>query len=496
MQRTSGILLHPTSLSGPLPIGDLGKSALMFVDFLVKSGQSVWQILPMGPTGYGHSPYNALSAFAGNPAIIDLGQLVEYGDLDPESLTRACLNKANISFAETHDIKQLLLKTAGRNFFANASSKRHHDFNCFCETEADWLEGFCLFMAIKEKFDDQPWYNWPSAISERHHQKLAELKQETDEACKLIQYQQFIFAEQWQRVKNYANDRGIKIFGDIPIFVAYDSADVWANQHLFQLNEHGKATAVAGVPPDYFSKTGQRWGNPLYKWGAHLADDFSWWLKRFSSQLKQCDMVRIDHFRGFEACWAIPADENTAINGRWEKVPGRELFTKLMQSYKELPIIAEDLGVITEDVEKLRDDFGFPGMNILQFAFDSGAGNPYLPENHVTNSVVYTGTHDNATTLGWWQGLSKKQKDIIRDYLGTRRPNMPWEMIRLAMSSVANLCIVPLQDILSLDNHARLNRPGHATGNWQWQLGAEMLTDELAYQLKEITEKTARIKLH
>ncbi len=493
MQRASGILLHPTALPGPFRVGDIGKEARLFIDFLTSAGQSVWQILPLGPTGYGHSPYNTLSAFAGNPVLIDLQQLVDYGDLDRTRLDIAIKQNADIDFNRVHSVKNTLLLDAGQQFFKLATETRKAAFENFCDDQSDWLEDFCLFMALREIFDEQAWVEWPEDLRTRRPQTLQHWQKELAESCLLHKYQQFVFAEQWHGLKRYANQNGVRIFGDIPIFVAHDSADVWANQQLFQLDDQGRATAIAGVPPDYFSATGQRWGNPLYRWDQLAEENFHWWLRRFDNQFLCSDMVRIDHFRGFQACWSIPADEKTAVNGRWEEVPGRALFEKLVTQRTDLPIIAEDLGVITKEVEKLRDDFGFPGMKILQFAFDSGSDNPYLPENHTANSVVYTGTHDNNTTLGWWQGLNKEQKERVRDYLGTRRPEMPWELIRLAMASVADLCMIPCQDILNLGKAARFNTPGVADGNWEWQMTSGELTDELTDRLRKLTEKHHRI---
>lgn len=495
MQRTSGILLHPTALAGPFKSGDLGKEARLFIDFLVKAGQSVWQILPLGPTGYGHSPYNALSAFAGNPSLIDLQQLADTGELEHSRLEDADKSSLTMDFNQGQSAKHKLLKEAGERFFMAAEGPRSTAFKAFCTEQADWLDDFSLFMALREQFSGQAWFDWPEKLRSRDRQVLAEHREKLSRSCLLHKYQQFVFAEQWQALKDYANDKGIMIFGDIPIFVAYDSSDVWANQRLFQLDDKGRAQAVAGVPPDYFSSTGQRWGNPLYRWDRLAEEDFHWWQRRFEHQLKSSDLVRIDHFRGFQACWSIPAEETTAVNGHWEEVPGRELFTKLFIQGTDLPIIAEDLGVITPEVEKLRDDFGFPGMKILQFAFDSGPDNPYLPENHIANSVVYTGTHDNNTTLGWWQELSREQKDQVRDYLKKHKPKMPHELIRLAMASIAKLCIIPCQDILGLGSEARFNTPGRATGNWEWQMKPGALTGAMAAELLSLTQKYHRTNL-
>jgi 4-alpha-glucanotransferase len=492
MQRSSGILLHPTALSGPFKIGGLGKEARLFVDFLAEAGQSVWQILPLGPTGYGQSPYNALSAFAGNPVLIDLQQLVDSGELGRSHLELAIKGNMASDFEQTQATKSNLLLEAGQTFFKTCEGSRRHAFEIFCQEQSDWLDDFSLFMAIREKFSGQAWFEWPEELRTRQEQSLAAYRTELSQKCLIHKYQQFVFTEQWTALKRYANSKGIRIFGDIPIFVAYDSVDVWANQKLFQLDEKGRALAVAGVPPDYFSKTGQYWGNPLYRWDRLAEEGFHWWQRRFEYQLKCNDLLRVDHFRGFQACWSIPATEKTAINGHWEEVPGRELFKKIFAYSADLPIIAEDLGIITPEVEKLRDDFGLPGMKILQFAFDSGPDNPYLPENHIANSVVYTGTHDNNTTLGWWRGLSRKQKDQVREYLQIDNPKMPQELIRLAMASVAFLCIIPCQDILGLDSNSRFNTPGRATGNWEWQMEPDALTGELAKELLGLTQKYHR----
>jgi 4-alpha-glucanotransferase len=493
MKRRSGILLHPTALPGPLRIGDFGKEAYSFIDFLVNAGQGVWQMLPLGPTGFGHSPYNALSAFAGNPALIDLQQLVDNGDLDKSDITNLVRMASDADFNLVHSLKSSLLKEAGRRFFETKNTTRHLEYDIFSRNQAYWLKEFCFFMALRDNFAGQSWAKWPEGLRTRDPQAIKDWEEKLELICHLHCYQQFVFTEQWQKLKNYANHNGIDIFGDLPIFVAYDSADVWANQRLFQLDKQGQPTAVAGVPPDYFSNTGQRWGNPLYCWEQLKLEDFNWWIRRFAHQLQYCDLIRIDHFRGFDACWSIPATEETAMNGQWEEVPGRAFFERLRHWRNNLPIIAEDLGVITPEVEKLRDDFGFPGMKILQFAFDSGPSNPYLPENYTANCVVYTGTHDNDTTLSWWQGLNKEQRDRVRKYLGISNPEMPWDMIRIAMASIANLCIFPCQDILGLGKEARFNTPGRATGNWSWQMTPKALNNSVAERLRRLTEKYQRV---
>jgi len=473
-------------------IGDLGREAFRFVDFLARSGQSVWQILPLGPTGYGHSPYNTLSAFAGNPALIDLQQLVDCGDLERAELEAAIKDNAAADFDQAHSVKNSLLQQAGQRFLTGPPSSRRTAFADFCREQAGWLEDFSLFMALRDQHAGRSWSEWPVELRNRESQALQEWRGRLEPACSLQRYQQFVFHGQWQELKDYADQNGIRLFGDIPIFVAYDSADVWANQSLFQLDETGRMTAVAGVPPDYFSATGQRWGNPLYRWDRLAGQEFAWWLQRFDHQLHFSDLIRIDHFRGFQACWSIPADEKTAVKGHWVDVPGHRLFEKLRETRGTLPIVAEDLGVITPEVEQLRDDFGFPGMKLLQFAFDSGPDNPYLPGNHTQNSVVYTGTHDNDTTLGWWQKLDREQKDRVRGYLGKQSLDMPWDLIDTAMASEACLCIIPCQDILALDSQARFNTPGKATGNWRWRLLPDMLSDELAKRLLETAQRHQR----
>lgn len=493
MQRSSGLLLHPTALSEPFGTGTIGQEAYLFVDFLARAGQHVWQVLPLGPTGYGDSPYNALSAFAGNPDLIDLKLLVANGELTSEELETAIAACSTADINRRSATKKHLLHQAAGHFFALSGSDKHTAFDTFCIEQKFWLDDFTLFMALRDFFDAQPWSAWPKDLRKRNQQALKEWQSRLAGEIRAYQYQQFAFAEQWFNLKKYANSKGVQIFGDVPIFVAQDSADVWANQHLFQLDEQGRATSVAGVPPDYFSKTGQRWGNPLYRWEAHLADNFRWWLQRIEYQLCNCDLIRIDHFRGFQACWSIPAEEKTAVNGHWEDAPGRQLFTRLLEQRKTLPIVAEDLGIITPAVEKLRDDFGFPGMKILQFAFDSGSDNPYLPENYTAHCVVYTGTHDNNTTLGWWQALDKEHQDKVRIYLDNSKPQMPWDMIRLAMASKANLCIIPMQDILGLDKTARFNTPGRATGNWKWRMETGQMSAQVTGNLLRLTRESDRI---
>jgi 4-alpha-glucanotransferase len=488
MQRTRacGILLHPTSLPGSHGIGSLGAEAYAFVDFLAGAGQSIWQILPLGPTGYGDSPYSALSAFAGNPLLICPERLVEAGDLDPSTIAGAVMPEGAVNFGFVHGFMGRLLQKAAHRFRATAAAERRTAFADFCDRQASWLNDYAIYRALRQHFGDQSWNRWPVEIRRREEAALRHWGEQLAGPIYEEKYAQFVFFEQWFALKEYANSRGVRILGDIPIFVALDSADVWANPHLFHLDAEGEPTRVAGVPPDYFSKNGQRWGNPLYRWESMVADGFAWWLARFRWNLAQTDWVRIDHFRGFEACWSIPAEEETAINGRWESVPGADLFRALADALGKVPIIAEDLGVITPEVEALRDHFGFPGMKILQFAFGSGADNLYLPHNLPRNCVIYSGTHDNDTTAGWWDALDRQGRDAVRAYLGSGGREIAWDLIRLAMASVADLCIFPLQDVLGLGSAARLNTPGRPDGNWTWRFPPRTLTPELQRRLAEL----------
>ncbi|MBN1957935.1 MAG: 4-alpha-glucanotransferase [Desulfuromonadales bacterium] len=486
-QRRSGILLHPTSLPGPQPIGSLGKEAYDFVDFLVAARQSIWQILPLGPTGYGDCPYSCFSAFAGNPYLINLTLLVESGDLKRSDLPPPCASNDRVDFTMAQAKLLPLLKLAGDSFRTRQNSERRQQFENFCESQAFWLDDYALYQALRQAQDKGSWQAWPEEIKLRQPAALSAAADKLDADIFWHRYLQFVFFDQWFALKQYANQRGIRIIGDLPIFVAEDSADVWANQELFHLDEHGKPTLVAGVPPDYFSATGQRWGNPLYQWERMAEDNYSWWLARFEWNFQLFDLVRVDHFRGFASCWAIPADHPTAEYGNWMPAPGQTLFMTLQKQLSQLPIIAEDLGFITPDVIELRDRFDFPGMKILQFAFDSGSDNPYLPHNLSCNSVIYTGTHDNNTSLGWWQSLDAAGKQRIRDYLRNPCRDMPWPLIETALSSVSRMAIVPMQDVLSLPATSRMNIPGTADGNWQWRMRDEVLNPALSQRLGDVS---------
>jgi len=494
LHRTSGILLHPTALTGPGGIGSFSREALQFIDFLAAAGQSVWQMLPLGPTGYGDSPYNALSAFAGNPLLIDFEQLVAAGDLPPQQNETARADDSLVDFEQVSARKSAQLLEAANRFLARQpDDSRAIAFHVFCREQADWLDDFSLYMAIRADQQLKPWWQWPKALRNREQSELDSFSRQKTDRILTCKFQQFVFFEQWAGLRSYAKHKGVQLFGDMPIFVARDSADVWAHQQLFELDNNGQPTVVAGVPPDYFSATGQLWGNPLYRWQKHVDQDFNWWLRRFRHQLQLFDLLRIDHFRGFAACWAIPADHKTAEKGAWQQVPGKELFTVLNKAIPDAAIVAEDLGIITPDVEALRDSFGFPGMKILQFAFDSDALNPYLPHNYRRRAVVYTGTHDNDTTFGWWQELSREQRKRVSCYLGKESAQMPWDLIQLAMSSVAQLCIIPCQDLLALGSEARFNRPGQAERNWTWRLTPHQLDDLLAQRLLDLTRRYNRL---
>ena len=483
--------MHPSSLPGPGGIGCFGEEARRFVDFLHKSGQSLWQILPLGPTAYGNSPYSCYSAFAGNPLLISLEAVADDGDLLPPQIAGEFAGE-RVDYGEVELYKLGLLKEAAFRFFAEGSQKRKEEFWQFCDSTF-WLHDFALFMALKEQFKGESWREWPDAVAKREPAALVEWSEKLGVAVGEQKYLQWQFARQWKKLKGYANVLGISIVGDLPIFVAYDSSDVWANPQLFHLDSKGLPIVVAGVPPDYFSKTGQLWGNPLYDWERMAEAGYSWWIARLRNDLSLYDMVRIDHFRGFEAFWEIPAWEKTAINGRWVKGPGEALFHALRNALGHLPIIAEDLGVITGEVEALRDQFGFPGMKILQFAFGSGPENPYLPHNHVKSCVVYTGTHDNDTTAGWFESLKAKEQKGVLAYLDRDRHDLVWHMIRCALASVADYAITPMQDLLELPGSGRMNVPGVAGGNWSWRCPPDAFSAKLAAKLARATEIYGRL---
>jgi len=485
--RASGVLLHPTSFPGRYGIGDLGRGAYEWVDFLVSARQQYWQLLPLGPTGYGDSPYQCFSAFGGNPLLIDFDQIVAAGWLRPEDIEPVPeFPEDRVDYGAVIGYKTRVLRQAYQGFQMHAKEKDRTALEAFCRTEAHWLDDFALFMALKDHFQ-VAWPEWPEDIRLRRPQAVAHFRSLLTSQIAAHQFIQWLFFHQWGALKQYANERGVRIVGDIPIFVALDSADVWAHQDLFFLDETGRPTVVAGVPPDYFSPTGQLWGNPLYRWDVLAAQGYRWWIDRFRATLRMVDVVRLDHFRGFEAYWEIPASAPTAETGRWVKGPGDALFRALQDALGKVSIIAEDLGVITPEVESLRDRWGFPGMKILQFAF-SGPDNPYLPHNYSgTNWVVYTGTHDNDTTIGWFKSLSRRERSFVQAYVHSKGGDIAWDLIRLAWQSVAVLAVAPLQDFLRLGSEARMNTPSTLGGNWTWRFWRGALTPDLAQAMAHMT---------
>ena len=494
-ERSSGILLHPTSLPSQFGIGDLGQSAYEFIDFLERSGQRLWQVLPLGPTGYEHSPYTMnFSAFAGNPLLISLEQLAQEDLLDGAQLS-PLVDQADpnrVDFDTVIPYKTHYLKQAYQRFQPDEA------FEQFCHAQSAWLQDYALFMALLEVNGGKDWNHWESAIARRDPEALQASSSAFADQIQYHRFTQFKFFEQWKALRAYANQKGIQIIGDISIYVCYNSADVWANPQCFKLDPDSlEPTYIAGVPPDYFSATGQLWGNPVYDWDYLKSNGFDWWIKRFQATLEYVDIVRIDHFRGFEAYWQVPAGDANAINGEWIEAPGAAFFETLRDRLGSLPVLAEDLGIITPEVEALRDRFQFPGMRILLFAFAENAANPYLPHHYVRNCAVYVGTHDNDTALGWQQSASDAEKQFLARYLGVDSPDhiqeINWALLRLAYASVADLAIVQLQDVLGLDNSARMNDPSTPVGNWRWRYpSADVLGADLAERLLELTKLYSR----
>lgn len=477
--RRAGVLLHPTSLPGTGENGTLGRDALRFLDVLADAGMSVWQVLPLGPTHADRSPYQCLSAYAGNPRLIDFALLEEWG----------WLAAGSAAHAKGGDERRHLLRDAQ---VAARSSGGNPALERFAAGHASWLDDYALYVAIRESQQHRPWWQWPVPLRDRDPGALARAGAELADELALVRFEQYVFFRQWQAIRDAARARGILLFGDLPIFVAHDSTEVWANRHCFDLDAEGQPQVVAGVPPDYFSETGQRWGNPLYDWSRIEADGFRFWIDRMRAQFALFDLVRIDHFRGFEAYWEIPATEETAVNGRWAEAPGAALFETLVRELGNVPVVAEDLGLITPAVEALRDRFRFPGMRVLQFGFDGDGENPHRPHNHVRDCVVYTGTHDNDTSVGWFDGLTPAQQEQVRDYLGFPSEPMPWPLIRAALRSIAQLAVVPLQDLLGLDSHHRMNLPGSTEGNWGWRFDWDQVPAGLAARLRRLVEEYGR----
>ncbi len=468
-KRRAGILLHITSLPGAGRQGNLGQEAYHFVKFLHDSGVSVWQVLPLGMTHADGSPYQCLSAHAGNPELINIDGLVKKGWLQRSEKCEECAGDCAV---------RCLVAKAYDGFLARAEQKDRHDFEQFCQEKAFWLDDFALFMALRVEFNQQCWNQWPEHFKERDAKAIKEARRRLKAQIECIKFEQYVFFRQWLELKAYANRYGVFLFGDIPIFVSYDSSDVWAHRDVFKLDESGEMSVVTGVPPDYFSETGQRWGNPHYNWNYLKKTGFHWWVERMKTQLEMFDIIRIDHFRGLEAAWEIPANEDTAINGLWVKAPGKSLLNAINAEHGSIPLVAEDLGIITPEVEALRDEFDLPGMKILQFAFGGGPDNPYLPDNYEKNCVVYTGTHDNDTTLGWLQGISSDERNYIYNYLGNPAMPLHCALIHAALASVANLAVIPMQDILELGSEHRMNTPGTTVGNWKWRFQWNQLSHE------------------
>lgn len=502
LPRSSGVLLHPTSLPGRFGIGDLGRAAYKFVDFLAASHQTLWQVLPLGPTGYGDSPYQCFSAFAGNPLLVSPDLLLEEGLLEKSDLESAPeFPRERVDYGPVIEFKTGLLKKAYDNFKANAAEEQKNEFRTFSGQAHEWLHDYALYRSIKEEHGGQEWTKWEQNLRDREEKALYFWSENHQDEIKAHKFYQYLFFKQWLNLARYANQRDIKIIGDLPIFVSNDSSDVWAHRQLFDLNEDGTPRVVAGVPPDYFSETGQLWGNPLYRWDVLEQTGYKWWIDRVRATLAQVDIVRLDHFRGFEKYWEVPGGESTAINGHWAEGPGAKLFKALQGALGEdLPIIAEDLGHITPEVHELRDQFNLPGMRILQFAFGTDPqADEFKPFNFPQNCIVYTGTHDNDTTIGWFtsEGAGdstrsheevQKEREIILKYLGTDGREINWDLIRCALSSVARVAIIPLQDLLGKGGEARMNVPSRNSGNWAWRYLEEELTDGIRARLAEMTE--------
>jgi 4-alpha-glucanotransferase len=484
--------MHVTSLPGPYGIGDLGPAAQAWVDALAKAKQTWWQVLPLGPPGAGDSPYQCYSAFAGNPNLVSPDALVEEGLVARSDLKVLPSKAGRVDFGRSSGLKRELLDLAWRNFRAGAARKLRGGVERFRSEAAGWLDDFSLFMALREAHPGRSWTQWPKGLVMRRAPALGEARQALREEIDRLQFAQFLFFRQLGRLRVHAKQRGVKLIGDVPMFVSPESADVWANPHLFRLDAQRRPKVVAGVPPDYFSKTGQRWGNPLYNWPAHCRENFRWWVARIRASLGQADLLRIDHFRGFAACWEIPASAPTAQRGRWARSPGDAMLRTFQKELGGLPLIAEDLGLITPDVEALRDAFGLPGMRVLQFAFGGDATNPHLPHNAVPNSIMYTGTHDNDTTAGWWRSAPKDQKAKARRYASGLEKDVAWEMIRLAWASVSDVAITPVQDLLGLGSKARMNTPGKPEGNWAWRLPERAKLARSLEQLAKLTELYGR----
>jgi len=490
-ERLSGILLHPTSLPSPYGIGDLGQAAYDFIDFLHKAGQHLWQTLPLTPTGFGDSPYQSFSAFAGQPLLISPKHLVELGFLQEDDLKTCPSGQADIvDYSNIIPWKNVILRLAHSRFAENASQELLEEYEDFLDENLFWLNDYALYMACKDMQGGCDWLHWKEEYRRPTPKVRKELEALLEKERAYYYFVQFIFDKEWKSLKEYANAHDVAIIGDIPLFVSLDSADVWANQELFQLDSKGYPTSVAGVPPDYFSEEGQLWGNPLYDWKAHKKDGYRWWIARVRHQLQMTDYLRIDHFRGFEAYWSIPAGEKTAIRGKWVPGPRKDLFRAIAKALgSDLPIIAEDLGIITPEVDALRDTFGFPGMKVLQFAFEGEEESTYLPHQFDSvNCICYTGTHDNNTTKGWYESASEISRSKVRYYMNTDGKSVHWDFIRTCLGTIAKFAIFPMQDALGIGEDGRMNTPGTGSGNWSWRCKSDAFSDDLAKALAQITK--------
>lgn len=493
--RYSGVLVHPTSFPSPYGIGDFGQGAYDFIDFLSAAGQHLWQVLPLGPTTVGDSPYQAFSVFAGQPLLISPDLLKKAKLLEAEDLEEIPeFNPDRVNYEDVLTYKTSLLKKACANFHCTADKNLLEEYDAFCDSNKFWLDDYALFMAGKDYHKGLPWYEWEDSLFDPTKEERAEWMKELKDGVDYYRFIQFIFHCQWYDLKEYANDKGIAIIGDMPIFPCWDSADVWGNKKMFCLDSKGYPLEVAGVPPDYFSATGQLWGNPLYDWKAHKKDGYRWWIGRLRNQLDQTDYVRIDHFRGFEAYWAVPAGEETALNGKWKKGPGEDLFLAVKKVLgNDLPIFAEDLGIITPEVERLRDMFDFPGMKVLQFGFDGDGESSFLPHQLDTrNCICYTGTHDNDTSRGWYDNTSEKNRDKVRRYMNTDAGSISWDFIRTCLGTIAKYAIFPVQDLLNLGTEGRMNVPGSPLGNWNFRYRDGLLNEDMAKSLKQMAELFGR----
>jgi 4-alpha-glucanotransferase len=494
-ERVAGVLLHPTSLPGRFGIGDLGPGADSFLEWARAAGLGLWQVLPLGPTAFGNSPYGCLSAFAGNPLLISPEELLREGLLSEDDLADAPLpSNEGVDFEAVIPWKEALLRGSYRKFASDRPLEIAAELEEFASApeQASWLEDWALFSALKWRFGGREWTAWPRELALRSSKALERARNELAEEIELRRYLQMLFFRQWGRVRREATLRGVQVMGDLPIYVAADSADVWAHRRLFALDADGKQLTVAGVPPDYFSKTGQRWGNPIYRWDRMQKEGFAWWVERIRANLRTADLVRLDHFRGFVAFWEVAAGEETAVNGRWVKGPGEKLFIAIRKALGEVPLVAEDLGVITDDVRSLLATLGLPGMKVLQFAF-GGDDEEYQPHRHVANGVVYTGTHDNDTTRGWWEATDEETRKRAREYLGTDGREIAWDLVRTAYTSVADRVVMPAADLFGLGNEARMNTPGNARGNWGYRARASDLTPERAARLRRLGSLTGRL---